>query len=87
MSARRRPRSLTTTQNNMAYIKHSAETSKAELLSQLKDLENPGIELLNKRLTDLDQVVDAADIVRIHNGMVKAIEDLNARLTKLEQSK
>lgn len=71
----------------MAYIKHSAETSKAELLSQLKDLENPGIELLNKRLTDLDQVVDAADIVRIHNGMVKAIEDLNARLTKLEQSK
>jgi flagellar hook-associated protein FlgK len=69
----------------MAYIKHSAETSKAELLSKLQDIENPGVELLNKRLADLDQVADAADIVRIHNGMVKAIEDLNKRVSELEK--
>jgi hypothetical protein len=69
----------------MAYIKHSAETSKAELLSKLQDLENPGIQLLNKRLADLDQVVDAADIVRIHNGMVTAIESLDKRISEIEK--
>jgi hypothetical protein len=69
----------------MAYIKHSAETTKAELLSKLQDLENPGIQLLNKRLADLDQVVDAADIVRIHNGMVTAIESLDKRISEIEK--
>ena len=32
----------------------------------------------------INQITDAADIVRIHNGMVKAIEELNQRLEAIE---
>ena len=68
----------------MSFIDHKSKTSKAEIDALLAELENPSISLLNKRLLELDQVSDASDIIRIHNGIVKAVEDLNARVSRIE---
>lgn len=71
-------------QQLMSYIKHEAKTSRQAIEALVEELENPEIALLNKRVSGLNQISDAADIVRIHNGMVKAIEELNQRLEALE---
>lgn len=68
----------------MSFIDHKAKTSKAEIDALLAELENPNISLLNKRLLELDQASDASEIIRIHNGIVKAVEDLNARVSRIE---
>ena len=68
----------------MSYIKHEAKTSRQAIEALVEELENPQVALLNKRVSGINQITDAADIVRIHNGMVKAIEELNARVSALE---
>jgi hypothetical protein len=68
----------------MSYIKHEAKTSRQAIEALVEELENPEIALLNKRVSGINQITDAADIVRIHNGMVKAIEELNQRLEAIE---
>jgi polyhydroxyalkanoate synthesis regulator phasin len=68
----------------MSYIKHEAKTSRQAIEALVEDLENPEVALLNKRVSGINQITDAADIVRIHNGMVKAIEELNQRLEAIE---
>lgn len=68
----------------MSYIKHEAKTSRQAIEALVEDLENPEVALLNKRVSGINQILDAADIVRIHNGMVKAIEELNQRLEAIE---
>ena len=68
----------------MSFIKHEAKTSRQAIEALVEDLENPEVALLNKRVSGINQITDAADIVRIHNGMVKAIEELNQRLEAIE---
>jgi hypothetical protein len=68
----------------MSFIDHKAKTTKAEIDALLAELENPSIALLNKRVLELDQISDAGDIVRIHNGIVKAVEELNDRVARIE---
>jgi hypothetical protein len=68
----------------MSFIDHKAKTTKAEIDALLAELENPSIALLNKRVAELDSIQDAGDIVRIHNGIVKAVEELNARVSRIE---
>jgi polyhydroxyalkanoate synthesis regulator phasin len=68
----------------MSYIKHEAKTSRQAIEALVEELENPEVALLNKRVSGINQITDAADIVRIHNGMVKAIEELNQRLEAIE---
>lgn len=70
--------------STMSFIDHKAKTTKAEIDALLAELENPSIALLNKRVAELDSIQDAGDIVRIHNGIVKAVEDLNARVSRIE---
>lgn len=68
----------------MSYIKHEAKVSRAEIEALVEELENPSIALLNQRLQELNTASSAAEIVRIHNGMVEAIEQLNKRIEALE---
>ena len=68
----------------MSFIKHEAKTSRQAIEALVEELENPEVALLNKRVSGINQITDAADIVRIHNGMVKAIEELNQRLEAIE---
>lgn len=68
----------------MSYIKHEAKVSRAEIEALVEELENPSIALLNKRLQELNASSSAAEIVRIHNGMVEAIEQLNKRIEAIE---
>lgn len=68
----------------MSYIKHEAKVSRAEIEALVAELENPSIALLNKRLLELDPSSSAAEIVRIHNGVIEAIEQLNKRVEALE---
>ena len=68
----------------MSFIDHKAKTTKAEIDALLAELENPSIALLNKRVAELDSIQDAGDIVRIHNGIVKAVEELNVRVSRIE---
>lgn len=72
------------TQPTMSYIKHEAKVSRAEIEALVAELDNPSIALLNKRLLELDPSSSAADIVRIHNGVIEAIEQLNKRVEALE---
>jgi hypothetical protein len=68
----------------MSFIDHKAKISKAEIDALLAELENPSVALLNKRLLELDQISDASEIVRIHNAVVKAVEELNDRVARIE---
>ena len=72
------------TQPTMSYIKHEAKVSRAEIEAMVAELDNPSIALLNKRLLELDPSSSAADIVRIHNGVIEAIEQLNKRVEAIE---
>lgn len=72
------------TQPTMSYIKHEAKVSRAEIEALVAELDNPSIALLNKRLLELDPSSSAAEIVRIHNGVIEAIEQLNKRVEALE---
>lgn len=72
------------TQPTMSYIKHEAKVSRAEIEALVEELENPSIALLNKRLQELNTSSSAAEIVRIHNGVIEAIEQLNKRVEALE---
>ncbi len=71
-------------QPTMSYIKHEAKVSRAEIEALVAELDNPSIALLNKRLLELDPSSSAAEIVRIHNGVIEAIEQLNKRVEALE---
>lgn len=71
-------------QPTMSYIKHEAKVSRAEIEALVEELENPSIALLNKRLQEISVPSSAAEIVRIHNGVIEAIEQLNKRVEALE---
>ena len=68
----------------MPYIKHEAKVSRKAIEEMVQELENPQVALLNKRISEVNQITDAAEIVRIHNGLVEAIESLHARVSAIE---
>lgn len=68
----------------MSFIDHKAKVSKEEIEALIKDLENPVIALLNKRHSEVNPLQDAGEIIRIHNATIKAIEDLNVRVSRIE---
>jgi arsenate reductase-like glutaredoxin family protein len=68
----------------MSFIDHKAKVTKEEIKALLQDLENPVIALLNKRHAEVNPLEDAGEIIRIHNATIKAIEDLNVRVSRIE---
>lgn len=68
----------------MSYIKHEPKVSRAEIEAMVEEFENPVIAVMNKRVQEISNAPSAAEIVRIHNGMVEAIEQLNKRVEALE---
>jgi len=68
----------------MSFIDHKAKVTKEEIAALLQDLDNPVIALLNKRHAEVNPLKDAGEIIRIHNATIKAIEDLNVRVSRIE---
>jgi hypothetical protein len=66
------------------HIKHQTRSGRTATEALVENLEDSEYALLNKRVSGINQFLDARDIVRIHNGMVKAIEKLSRRIEALE---